>query len=219
MTLINRLRAFRSPDLAHIIESQDQLQSLLSVKKPSIQGIAAFLEGLDHPRCLAAIRSLGAGHQKKLFDAAGGFRKVRVDDLVPPKAGVRCTVRHYGKNSLPAFRIFEKRFIRPEKGAAELWGYNHQAMSPLTGPGYFVATDEPGSGEVLFDYTQLPPEQPAGWPRLKENTRGFSLLVYAHTVDRLRGVTREVSIGKVWKKGKPQPAYFVLCREPLNSTR
>ncbi|MBW1808366.1 MAG: hypothetical protein JRJ87_09245, partial [Deltaproteobacteria bacterium] len=80
-------------------------------------------------------------------------------------------------------------------------------------PGYFVAYNDPDRGEVLVDYNQQPAERPTGWPKLADNTQGLSRLVYGFMIDRLRGVTSQVSIGRAWKKGKIQKAWFALCRE------
>lgn len=212
MHIMNGIRSGLSPDLAHIIESQSQLQDLVGPARPDPQQVARFLDSLDHSCRVAAIRSLGARQMARLYEAVEGFRRITIDDVVPPGAGERQTVRHYGKNSLPAFTIFEKRFMRPVAGARELWGYNYQALSPITGPGYFVARDAQDRGEVDIDYYSVPPEQPEGWPPLKLNEKGLSRLVYGSMVDRLRGITAQVSIGRAWKKGKVQPAWFVLCR-------
>ena len=93
-----------------------------------------------------------------------GFRPVELLDLVPASVGDLAQVRHFGRNTLPAFTLFEKRFCRP-KGADprkpdSLYGFNFQALSPLTGPGYFVARPVPGRPEVDIDYRELPPEHP-----------------------------------------------------------
>jgi hypothetical protein len=213
MPLVNQLRSIANPDLAHIIEIQDTLQGMLDREFPSPDKIAEFLNGLDHRARLAACRSLKPKHLKRLYEAVQGFHPITIDDVVPPDKGARNPVRHYGKNSLPAFTIFEKRFLRPDKGAKELWGYNHQALAPVTGPGYFVAYDAPDRGEVDIDYTRTPHERPEGWPEVLPNEQGLSNLVYAHMIDKLRGVTDQVTIGRAWKKGKVQPAWFILCRE------
>ena len=213
MTLVNKIRSLTNPELAHIIHITDRFQDLLSRPSVNMPAVAGFLDDLDHPVRLAAVRSLKQKHLKHLFNAADCFRPVCIDYVVPKARGARNPVRHYGKNSLPAFSIFEKRFLRPQKNARELWGYNFQSMSPLTGPGYFIAHDNQDRGEVDIDYNEVPPESPTGWPPVVENTKGLGRLVYAYMIDRLRGVTQEVSIGRAWKQGKIQNAWFILCRE------
>jgi len=213
MTLSSKFRSLANPGLAHIIEVTGRFQDMLSQMPVDMPAVAAFLDDLDHPVRLAAVRALGQKHLKNLYDAAQGFRPVNLDDVVPKDLGPGTQVRHYGKNSLPAFSIFEKRFMRPERDAQELWGYNFQSMAPLTGPGYFIARDNPERGEVDVDYNHVPPESPPGWPAVVENTRGLGRLVYGYMIDRLRGITGEVSIGRAWKKGKIQNAWFILCRE------
>lgn len=211
-SVVTKVRSTLNPDVAHLFADQLALLQLFDGGQPSAQAVAELLDGLDHSGRVTAIRALGMRHLRALYDAVEGFRPVTIDDLVPPSVGVRQEVRHFGKNSLPAFTIFEKRFLRPEAGAAELWGYNFQTLAPITGPGYFVARNAPDRPEVDIDYTVVPPESPAGWPHVQPNERGLSNLVYAHMVDRLRGVTAHVSIGRAWKKGKIQPAWFILCR-------
>ena len=213
MTVRHRLKSRLLPDLAHIIEVQEQLHRLVMQSGATPQVVAEYLDSLDHPRRVAAVRTLDRNALRRLYDLVEGFRPVTIDDVVPPATGVRREVRHYGKNSLPAFTIFEKRFLRPAKGADELWGYNFQSLAPVTGPGYFVAVNATDRPEVDIDYTRIPPEQPQGWPTLKPNEKGLSNLVYAHMVDRLRGITKHVSIGRAWKKGKVQGAWFILCKE------
>ena len=213
MSLTNRVRSFLAPDLAHVIELQDTLTNLILRDQAGPQTLAGFLDSLDHRGRLAALRGLGGRAQERLYDLVDGFRPITVDDLVPPAVGAQQEVRHHGKNSLPAFNFFEKRFLRPEIDARELWGYNFQDLRPITGPGYFVAYDNPARGEVDVDYTRVPPEAPFGWPPVQPNDQGLSTLVYAHMVDKLRGLTSQVSIGRAWKKGQIQSAWFVLCRE------
>jgi hypothetical protein len=212
MSIVTTLRSALVPDVAHIFAYQCELKSLLK-GTISPREVADYLDSLDHNTRLASIRSLAPKDLKNLFDAVDGFRKTTIDDVVPREKGERVTVRHYGKNSLPAFTIFEKRFLRPSPDSAELWGFNFNNLVPITGPGYFVARNAPDRGEVDIDYTAVPPEAPSGWPEVQPNEKGISTLVYAHMVDRLRGITPQVSIGRAWKKGKIQSAWFILCRE------
>ena len=204
---------FLRPDLAHIFRLQKQVQGLCATDSPQVDKLSDLLDELDHSSRLAALRSLSARHLRHIYEAVEGHRSIGVDFLVPSSRGAMDPVRHFGKNSLPAFSIFEKRFLRPEKGARELWGYNHQSMSPITGPGYFVAYDSPRQGEGYIDYTRLPPRAPEFWPAMASNTTGLSRFVYGHMVDRLRGLSQHVSIGRAWRHGKEQNAWFVLCRD------
>jgi hypothetical protein len=212
MNLISKLRAVSNPPLAHIVELTDRFAGLLGGPAVDMPAVAGLLDALEHPVRLAAVRSLGRKQLAHLYEAAKGYRTVTLADLVPKTQPTRTEVRHYGKNSLPAFSIFEKRFLRPAEDAEELWGYNFQRLAPITGPGYFIARDNPERGEVDIDYHQVPPERPDGWPQLADNDRGLGRLVYGQMVDHLRGITAEVSIGRAWKKGKIQPAWFILCR-------
>lgn len=189
------------------------LRGLLRDHDVDPRRVVGLLDGLDHEGRLAAIDALGFAEQRRLFDAAQGLFDLTIDHLVPPARGVHATVRHHGKNSMLAFTRFEKRMLRPLAGGSELWGYNHQTMAPVSGPGYFVAYDDPGRGEVTIDYTRVPAERPAGWPPVRPNERGLSTLIYGNMIDVLRGVTAEVTVGRAYWKGVPQPNYFVLCRQ------
>ena len=132
-------------------------------------------------------------------------------------------VRHHGKNTLPAFTHFEKRFCRP-KGAdphkpEALYGFNFQTLSPLTGPGYFLAVEASGRPEVLVDYNRVPEDQPEGWPAIRANERGLSRFVYGFMVDTLRRVSEHVTIGSAARKGKDLGSWFVLCRQEGHAPR
>jgi hypothetical protein len=179
--------------------------------------IARFLDGISHAERVAAVRALGRGEQRRLYDAVEGFRPLRLADLVPASVGDLAQVRHFGRNTLPAFTLFEKRFCRP-RGADPhkpdaLYGYNFQALAPLTGPGYFVAHEDPSRSEVLIDYREIPPDAPASWPPRRSNERGLGRFVYGFMVDTLRGVSQHVTIGSAARNGKPLGSWFVLCRE------
>jgi hypothetical protein len=179
--------------------------------------IAAFLDALTHAERVEATRSLGRGEQRRLYDTVDGFRPVELADLVPPAVPDLAEVRHFGRNTLPAFTLFEKRFCRP-RGADPhkpdaLYGFNFQTLSPLTGPGYFVARKVSGRPEVDIDYRELPPEHPPGWPPIRSNERGLGRFVYGFMVDTLRRVSEHVTIGSAARHGKPLGSWFVLCRE------
>ena len=182
-----------------------------------IDSIAAHLDGLDHDARVEASRSLGPKAQRKLWSLARG-RAVSLDDIVPPDRGPLETVRHYGRNTLPAFTHFEKRFCRPPQDADDsvLWGYNEGSARPLVGPGYFVCrgTDGDSRGESVVDYYQVPPGKPATWPAIRPNTSGAQRFVYAFMHDFLRRVSTHVTIGRAYKLDRETPNCFTLCREP-----
>jgi hypothetical protein len=195
-----------------------ELRALVAETPVEPARIARLLDGLAHAERVAAVRSLGRAEQRRLFAAVAGWLPLRLEDLVPPSVGDLVPVRHHGRNTLPAFTLFEKRFCRP-RGAdrrkpGELWGYNHQPLSTLTGPGYFVAREDPGRPEVLIDYTRLPAGRAEGWPAIRPNERGLARFVYGFMVDTLRRVSEHVSIGSAARRGREIGSWFVLCREP-----
>ncbi len=194
-----------------------EIAVLLRESRPKSSDIAHFFDGLSHGERVTAIRSLGRAQQSALWDASEGFAELGLLDLVPADTPSDGTVRHYGKNSLPLFSHFEKRFCRQASAdaddPAELIGFNFQAMAPITGPGYFVAVASERAGEVLVDYRRVPVTHPAGWPALKPNDRGLSRFVYGFMIDTLRRVSEHVSIGSAARNGKDLGSWFVLCRE------
>ncbi|MCW5892949.1 MAG: hypothetical protein KIT14_20740 [bacterium] len=195
----------------------ERLKQLLTPERPDMAEVAAFLDGLSHAGRVEATRSLqGPALQRKLWEGAASGPAITTADLVPPDYGSLREVVFHGKNSLPVFTEFQKRFCRPSVGRGDgedvLWGYNHQQLGWLIGPGYFVVHAE-GQAPAAIDYRCVPPEHPAAWPAVRPNEQGLSRLVYMNMVDYLRRVSHDVLIGSAWKKGKPLDSYFLLCRE------
>lgn len=208
----------------------------MDLPKPStvsdVRTLADALDASTHEVRLSWIRSLGRSEQYALFELARG-RPVRVDELVAEPGRV---VRHLGKNGLPLFSWFEKRFVRLPDGS--VGGYNHNEfglIAPIaamvTGPGHFVAVDAPdGAPEVWIDYRRIPAIQHPDFPPLRTNESGLPALVFGDMVDVLRRVSRHVTIGDSFKGKYPRPdaapflarmgatlfptAPFVLCQEP-----
>ncbi len=177
-----------------------------------IDEIEEALDALNPRERVEQSRSLGPKDQRALWELCEG-RSATLEQIVP-KDRVNQTVRHLGRNTLPAFKIFEKRFIRPQSNPELLWGYNEGPTRKLVGPGYFVCkvSDQPEIGEVVVDYEVLPEEAPEGWPVIKPNEAGISRLVYAYMQDYLRRVSDHITIGRAYRKGKESPNYFTLCR-------
>jgi hypothetical protein len=177
--------------------------------------IASWLDGLDPKQRVAETRELDPEAQRRLWTLCRG-RAVRFDDLVPPDRGALETVRHYGRNTLPAFRLFEKRFCRPDAAAGPvLWGYNEGVTRRFVGPGYYVCRQTPGNprGDVVIGYNLVPTTRPPGWPILLPNTVPPQRFVYGFMEDFLRRLSAHVSIGRAWRRDRETTNFFVLCRE------
>ncbi len=181
-----------------------------------IKELAALLDGLSHEERVAWVHSMGRREQRRLYEAAEGFLPLGLADLVPPGSADGATVRHFGKNTLPAFTRFEKRFARPggedPQAPRVLHGFNFQALGWLTGPGYYVARADPARPEVLIDYREIPTAAPPGWPAPRPNDAGLGRLVYGGMVDRLRRVSEHVTIGSAAKNGRDLGSWFLLTR-------
>jgi hypothetical protein len=194
-----------------------ELKAIIAEVPSDPAKIARFLDALEHEQQVSAIRSLGARHQRLLWQAVDGFASIRLADIVPASVPAMTPVRHYGKNSLPLFTVFEKRFYRPPSSASdnpnELCGCNFTSMMSVIGPGYYVAIDDPKRPEVLIDYRRVPLEKPDDWPAIRPNDKGLSRFVYGFMVDTLRRVSEHVTIGSAARNGKAIDSWFVLCRE------
>ena len=195
--------------------SQSTTQGIAQMIKQAqnIDEVASYLDQLNLQDRVQASRSLNARAQKKLWVLCQN-RQVSREDLVPVGREGQ-SVRHLGRNTLPVFKFFEKRFYAPQAESQELWGYNEGVTRPWIGPGYFVArdcrVDEPEA--FVIDYEQVPSEHPLPqWPQVKSNEKGLSRLVYAYMQDYLRKVSDGVLIGKAYRKGKETENYFTLCR-------
>ncbi len=189
------------------------------VRDPAVRPrvIAELLDALPAGLRTAVVRALSRAGQRRLYEKVRDFAAVELRELVPPDRRALDTVRHRGRNTLPAFRLFEKHFCRlpgalPDAPDA-LAGFNFQALSGLTGPGYFMAVADPERPEVLVDYRRLPPARPAHWPAIRSNESGLARFVYGFMVDRLRRVSRDVTIGSAARNGRELGSYFVLNRE------
>lgn len=202
------------------IADSDPVRALLGpLREATVKPIeiARTLDDMTHAERVRAIRAAGRAEQRRLYDAVAGFRALALTDVVPARVAEMTEVRHHGKNTLPAFTHFEKRFCRPAgadpNAPSVLWGYNEGSMRWLTGPGYFVLRPDAERGELLVDYYQVPPQRPAAWPEIRPNDRGLAQFVYGFMIDTLRGVSQHVTVGSAARKGKDLGSWFLLCRE------
>jgi hypothetical protein len=176
--------------------------------------IARQLDGMREETRIATVVGLRRRQLAPLFEAAAANEPLLLTDLVPADVPPLTEVIHEGKNSLPLCTRFQKRLCRPpasEVMAGELWGYNEQAFRTATGPGYFVL-HATATGELVVDYTRLPPGKPAAWPDILPNSARLSRFIYYQTTDLLRRVSKHVVIGRAYRKGRPFDAWFALVR-------
>ena len=189
--------------------SPRSLWTLIS-SRASYQEISSYLDGLSAAARVKEVLSITGSGVGRLYAAVIDAPTVTPEEFLPPST--KGTLIYEGRNSLVAFSRFQKRFLRLESGV--IVGYNHQSMSFVTGPGYFVVKAANGEGEhgkeLFFDYTVPPPETPAGWPAFKANDRGLSKLVYSDMIDFVRRVATGIVVGKAYRKGIDQNAYFTL---------
>jgi hypothetical protein len=180
--------------------------------KLDLTRLATVLDEMGHEGRVHTVRGWGKKTQAMLFEAVKGLRPLTLAHFVPEDTAVLTEVIHEGKNTLPAFSHFQKRFARTESG--DIVGYNHGITGSLTGPGYFTVHGAEAEGEIDIDYKMLPKERVATWPEILPNSARLGSLVYEGMVDHMRGISNHVSIGRAEKGGKMMDAWFVLCREP-----
>lgn len=175
--------------------------------------LADHLDGLPSDVRVAETVALGRDAQQTLWEIAGrSMAPLALTDFVPSDAPPLQLFPFEGKNSLPVFTRFRKVFYRRTEGG--LAGFNDAPIGWLIGPGYYVFRESPdGPGPVVVDYMQVPQSHPPGWPAIRPNERGLTRFVYGSTRDFLRKVSRDVVIGRAYRRGEaPMPNWFVLCR-------
>jgi hypothetical protein len=171
--------------------------------------IATLVNSLAPAEKLEQVLAVRGKLVGRLFRLVQGAEPLALGDVLGLATRAGETSIYEGRNSLPIFSRFQKRLTRTADGI--VFGYNHQANSRITGPGYFVVReDETRKGEILFDYTQEPPFEPEGWPAYIPNEKGLSRLVYANMHDWVRKVANGVLVGSAFKLGVDQDAYFTL---------
>jgi len=172
----------------------------------ALEKIGEHLDSLSEAQRIEEVRACGSKLQSKLWDAAEGATVLAVDFVGEADK----TVIYAGRNTLPAFSFFQKRFWRPSDGS-DIVGYNHQSMSKFTGPGYFV-TEDGDNGELVFNYVKTASFQPPEWPTLKPNTGLIPSAVYGNMLDYNRRVSKDTVIGCATKKGKAIGQFYLLTR-------
>ena len=195
------------------------LKELVTRALPDAAEISAFLDGLTLEDRIRACRGMqGASLQGELWRAVVGAPRIRTDEMVPQDYPVRRPIIFHGKNSLPAFTRFQKRFCRAGSGRDELWGYNETKIKNWIGPGYYVLHDTPDAhlGGAAFDYTQIPSTTLPAWPPVRGNDGGISRFIYGNMLDYMRRVSSEVFIGSAVRGGKEMNSYFIVVRELLS---
>lgn len=195
-------------------------RDLLGLGTIDIDALARRLDAMRADQRVSFVRALGKADMIRLWDAAAG-RAVSAEDFVPAHVPPATEIIHEGKNSLPLFSRFQKRFTRGDAPGV-VYGYNHNDFNWTTaGPGYFVGHVEHKArvadqqGIFGLDYYAIPPAAaalPPSWPKVRRNELGLQCFIYAKMVDYMRKVSDGVTIGRAWKLGRRTSNYFVLAR-------
>lgn len=140
--------------------------------------LAAWLDRLSHAARLDEVMALQRNDQRALFQRVQGAHPLDLQHYVPASTPDLHEVIHWGRNTLPAFNFFQKRFCRPPAAQVQhqpvLWGYNEQTMKALTGPGYFHARPGDQDTPVWIDYRGLPPRAAPRAGRARSTTDSAS---------------------------------------------
>jgi len=180
-----------------------------------IDAFAAELEGLTQAARARATSALTKQDMVRLWEVCEG-RPVDARDFVPEGVPLGVEVIHKGKNSLPAFSHFEKRFCRAEGDEGRVYGYNHNWHNfTSTGPGYFQGYHHPDMDAFGLNYYEVPPRDarlPSVWPRIRPNERGLQRFIYAKMIDYMRRIAPGITLGRAWRHGRITDNYFVLTR-------
>lgn len=186
----------------------------------AIQRIGDAFDRMDHESRVYTVRTATKQEMATLWDLVKD-QPVEPDHFVPSGTDPLREIIHHGKNSLPAFTHFQKRFCLADDDSGDIWGYNHQDLQWLVGPGYFIAhsakEEKAPPSEYVIDYTRIPQKKPESWPPIKDNDGGLRSMVYGRMKDYMRRVSSHVSIGKAHRDGDFLGQYFMLCREDAPS--
>ncbi|HRI62843.1 MAG TPA: hypothetical protein PK156_01360 [Polyangium sp.] len=199
-----------------------RLRDLIHDPNTTVDAIGRYLDGLGAEERLGETRTLSRDDQRKLYQKAEKAEAITLEHFVPKAIGPRVAVHHDGRNTLPllpSWKLFQKRFCKPDDGSSRLFGYNQSPFLSTIGPGFFVAIPTKGNadwesrGAVVIDYFQVPDGPVSdGWPKVIPNSKGLQVLVYNGTRDFMRLVSQHVSIGAAYKGEKALDHYFILCR-------
>ncbi len=189
------------------------LKELLNDSSVKLDQVTDHLESLNHPERVEQVIAIGNKEQQTLWKIAEKSKPLTLEYLVPRTAEPLEYFPFEGKNSLPAFKRFQKVFYLDSE--RNVCGYNNSSVGWLIGPGYYMTQMNPKEPEyeLQVDYTRIPTEHPASWPEIKSNDVFPTMFVYGGTKDNLRWVSKDVVIGRAFKMGeKEMPNWFVLCR-------
>lgn len=182
-----------------------------------VNTLAAALDSATPAARLAWIRSLGRGQVRALWPMTQG-RATSAQAFV---RGDGVTIAE-GRNTVPLFSNFQKRFARMSDG--RIAGYNHNGAIAtwFGGPGHFLTVDAVDAadaadrhGEAWVDYRDVHPEPHPEFPVPVPNDRAiWPRFIYGDQVDVMRRLSDHVVVGSAYrvKNGswKRRNFWFVL---------
>ena len=207
---------FCFPGMVRLMSTLSEIVDRIYPKSDlSISELEDLLDPMTHEERVGWIRNQNLVDQMRLWNLAAG-RGVTLEHLVPTSCAPGVEVIHEGKNTLPVFSAFQKRFVRDIEQPSVIYGYNEGATRHVIGPGYFVAEFDELRSEVGVNYYRVPPSSarlPVNWPEVKTNEEGLQKFVFSTMVDYLRRLSSHVCIGRAYKASQETHNYFLLVRQ------
>jgi hypothetical protein len=179
------------------------LAGMLGGRPRTRPDIASYLDSIDATSRSADCLTLSKDNLKRLWEVASADPGEAQDLVGGPAAAIFA-----GLNSLRLMRRFEKHFVGQD---GQVIGYNRHRLGWLIGPGYFVVSETPKG--LLFDYSRVPGNAPAGWPHVAANSRLFAAPVYGRLQDDAVWVAHGVLIGSARRGDSSLDSHFVLVRQ------
>ena len=181
------------------------------IPKPAdadIDALEQALDAADHASRVVWLRALKKKDMDHLYEATEG-RLVTPDYFLGSDGQPQ---EFIGRNSLPAFNDFAKAFASHED-RIQGWNVNQGLARWFGGPGHFrVRNADTWDGQLIFDYVWECTSVPSGFPAAETNMKLPNKLVYGNMEDVVRRVSKDIIISKAYRGGKPEGAFFSLCR-------
>ncbi len=194
-----------------------RLHNLIFEPNTDLTDVAYVFNRLDLTHKVEAVNSLKGGViLQGLWDKAAPGRQIEVEDLVPATVKPMEAVVFHCHGSQRTFPSFNMICCRPPVlvGNDTLWGYSETYSKPVIGPGYYTVHNSLVSehGSVAFDYTMVPPEAPADWPRIRPNNIGLGKRIYDGLVTYVRAVADDVYVAAHTRDERETGTYFAMVR-------
>ncbi len=97
------------------VTRQVNVLDIIADEPVDLAALGKLFEEASPDERVRIVEAIDARGQARLWQATEG-RRVTIEEMVPRDLGPLVPVIFHGKNSLPAFTRFQKRFCRPSQG-------------------------------------------------------------------------------------------------------